>query len=264
VSKVPKAVATASVLSDFYSDFQSKVPKRVATDSQLSNAWSNIASHVSGITATVDATSIASAVWVHATASDLTSKVGKLTSRVTKEVANASQLLLVKSVVSDAHSAAILAASHASDAYSAALLTQSLASDAHSAAVKAYSQVILNGSAISDVQSALDSQYLKVMSAISDVESALDSQFVWTSNVLSDIGSQLDVQDGSYVDATVLTANTIKERIRRINWILQNKMNVNDVTGTVKLFKDDNTTSAYTVAGGVTDNGVSTVRKRLE
>jgi len=80
-------------------------------------------------------------------------------SRVPKAVAQASNLLLMTSSLSDV--------------YSAVLLTQSLASDAHSAAAQANSRVLLNQSMLSDIDSAITSRFLIYTSDISDIKSAL-------------------------------------------------------------------------------------------
>jgi hypothetical protein len=46
--------------------------------------------------------------------------------------------------------------------------------------------------------------------------------------------------------------------------ILRNKLTIDDSTGTVTLYADNNSTALYTVTGGVTDNSTITTRKRLE
>ena len=46
--------------------------------------------------------------------------------------------------------------------------------------------------------------------------------------------------------------------------ILRNKMAVTNSTGAVTLYEDDGTTALYTVSACVTDNSITTLRKRLE
>lgn len=98
-----------------------------------------------------------------------------------------SYLVGMSGMLSDAHSAAILAASHASDAYSAALLGASAASDAHSAA-------LLIQSRLSDFDSRLASELSDVYSLLSDFESNFGSRVpkeVAARSQVSDIGSDL-------------------------------------------------------------------------
>ena len=90
-----------------------------------------------------------------------------------------SRVLLGNSMISDVDSALTsqfaLLSDAISDVKSAVLLTQSLASDAHSAAAQANSRVILGNSMISDVDSALTSQFNAMSDAVSNVYSALTS-----------------------------------------------------------------------------------------
>jgi hypothetical protein len=93
-----------SLVSDFYSDFQSRVPKRVATDSQLSDVHSDLRSQVGGITASVsasDISDIASAVWAHTVGTRVDSRVLLNLSRISDTY---SLLTAVASNVSDIES----------------------------------------------------------------------------------------------------------------------------------------------------------------
>src|SRR5574343_1092079 len=92
-----------SLMSDFLSDFQSRVPKLVATNSQLSDLHSDLRSYLVGLSDQVSdcqsklvligtASNIGSVVWTNAVGSDIVSKMGKLTSRITKADATASML----------------------------------------------------------------------------------------------------------------------------------------------------------------------------
>ena len=380
----------SAVLSDFYSDFQSRVPKAVATNSQLSDLASDLKSAIGNVSVTLtasdisdiasataasiepaalgesDISAIAAAVWTHATASNIDSQVGKLASRVpkmaapssdllvkynalsdmssdiyarqasqfavtsnylsnasnylsdilstlgsqfavasdfysniesrvTKEAANASQLLLVKSMASDAHSAAAQAnsrtlvlqsmisdvdsaltsqftaghplnASDMSDIRSAILSLSGMLSDAHSAAAQANSRALVIQSMVSDVDSALTSQFALLSDMISNVDSALTSQYTagqgLTASAISDIDSMIYARlNTAYTDATSLNAGGVFDRIRRMNWILQNKTHVASDTGAVKIYKDDGTTVG--LSGTVGADGDSTVRTRM-
>jgi hypothetical protein len=63
-------------------------------------------------------------------------------------------------------------------------------------------------------------------------------------------------------DGDTLTANSILEILRRLRWILQNRLEIDDATGAIVVRKDDGTTQA--LAGGtVTDNSTTTVRTRV-
>jgi hypothetical protein len=188
----------ASSFGSLFSDVASKIVNMEgsqydAIESMHSEILSDLGSKVDNVSAAVSASNIsdiASKVWsekwgTHSVASSfgsqfevLMSGVSDLTSRVAKAGATASQLLLVKSLVSDTHSAAILAASTASE-------TQSLA--------------LLNKSLISDVQSALDSQYAKIA-----IESQLDLGV--TSDYISKLHSDLRSQV-SGVTATITDSN---------------------------------------------------------
>jgi hypothetical protein len=70
--------------------------------------------------------------------------------------------------------------------------------------------------------------------------------------------------DTAFTDATVLTTNGFKERIRTLLWILRNKVTIVDASGNTTIYKDDSITPALTVAAALTDNGTTTTRKRME
>jgi hypothetical protein len=111
-----------SLMSDFNSNFDSRVPKEVASKSLLSDVNSNLLSYLGGISDTLSAVYVDTAGIsdilsnVHGDLADLSS-IGSniysllsdlnsnLDSRIPKEVANASQLLLMKSNLSDIESA---------------------------------------------------------------------------------------------------------------------------------------------------------------
>ena len=255
-SRVPKAVATNSQLSDLHSDlrsylvgmsgvlsdvysnlsdlksdFQSRVPKAVATNSQLSDLHSDIRSlldagtpldastlsdlrsAIAGVTATLsasDISDIASAVKV-ILASDISDILSAAVQTNSRVLVVQSRVSDVQSFLSDMNSDLIshidttgvnLNASVMSDLRSAiagvtATLSASDISDIASAV-----KVIL-ASDMSDILSAAvqtNSRVLVVQSRVSDVESALDSQFAYESNALSDLLSYLTGMSGMLSD----------------------------------------------------------------
>ena len=199
-SRVPKAVATNSqlsdlhsdlrsvlivmsdVLSDFYSDFQSRVPKRVATDSYLSDVHSDLASKIAGITATLSVSDI----------SDIASAVWA--AKYTAHSAASS----FGSLVSDIFSRVALIQSNVSDVESQVdlLATSNYLSQVHSDLASKIGGITASVSAsdISDIASAVwahtigarvDSRVLVVLSQVSDI----DSMLTVMSDVLSDFYS---------------------------------------------------------------------------
>jgi hypothetical protein len=186
------------LLSDFMSNVLSRVPKAVATNSQLSDLASDLKSYLAGMSDIL---------------SDLQSD---FQSRVPKAVATASRLLLAESAISDAYSAAAQAnsramviestlsdidsalTSQASDLKSAitAVTAAISASDMSDIASRVWataigaavsSRIVLLQSSISDLESQLDLN----ASMISDVLSTVDSQFVLTSDFMSDVLSRV-------------------------------------------------------------------------
>jgi len=69
--------------------------------------------------------------------------------------------------------------------------------------------------------------------------------------------------DAAFTDATELTANGLKDRIRTAMWILRNKMSVTNLNGNTVILKDDNSTEAISVNAALTDDSTTTVRLRL-
>jgi len=178
-----------SNLSDFKSDFQSRVPKAVASQSLLSDVRSDIRSYLVGMSGMLSD--------VYSNLSDLKSD---FQSRVPKQAATASQLSLVKSVVSDAHSAA-------AQGNSRILVVQSMVSDIDS-------QLLLNASMISDVQSAIDSQALLGDSRFSDIMSNIDAVTATLSaSDISDIASAVVVAQGSRLSDILSAAQQGNSRI---------------------------------------------------
>jgi len=70
--------------------------------------------------------------------------------------------------------------------------------------------------------------------------------------------------DNAFTDATSLTANSLLDRIRTLCWIIRNKMVVTDASGNTVLYKDDNSTPAFSVNAALTDDSTDTTRLRLE
>src|SRR5574343_1127037 len=208
-----------SMLSDFLSDFQSRVPKAVATNSQLSDLASDLRSYLVSMSGMLSDTHSAATLGASRALVNQ-SMLSDIDSALT------SQLLLYTSDISDIKSALTALSDATSNAYSAAvvgasraLLNQSMLSDidsaltsqlllytsdisdirsmlthlsdavsnAYSAAVVGASRALLNQSMISDTQSALDSQFLILTSTLSDIDSAVSSQFARTSDYLSDL-----------------------------------------------------------------------------
>ncbi len=227
-SRVPKAVATNSQLSDLHSDlrsflvvmsgiqsdvysalsdmqsdFQSRVPKRVATDSQLSDALSDLRSLLGAgvVISASDMSDIRSAITA-VTAAVSASDMSDIASRVWATAIGTrvdSRLLVVQSMASDAASAAV-------QANSRILLTQSMASDLQSKLSDVESNllsfltttgVLLNTSAISDIRSAITaitatlsaSDLSDIRSAITASTSDIRSYLSSTAPVLSDMAS---------------------------------------------------------------------------
>jgi hypothetical protein len=81
-----------------------------------------------------------------------------------------------------------------------------------------------------------------------------------TAEVLSEVQNALDE---AFTDATGLTANGLKDRIRTLLWILRNKMAVTDANGNTIVYKDDSLTTAFNVNSCLTDDSTTTTRLRL-
>ena len=70
--------------------------------------------------------------------------------------------------------------------------------------------------------------------------------------------------ESAYTDATSLTTNSLRDRIRTLGWIIRNKMEVTNANGNTVIYKDDGTTSAFSVSSAITDDSTTTTRKRME
>ena len=78
--------------------------------------------------------------------------------------------------------------------------------------------------------------------------------------VLTQIQSALNE---AFTDATGINANSLKNRIRTLMWILRNKMSVTNANGNTVILKDDDSTQAFSVNAALTDDSTTTVRKRI-
>ncbi len=64
----------------------------------------------------------------------------------------------------------------------------------------------------------------------------------------------------AFTDATSLTANSLLDRIRALGWIVRNQISVTDSSGAGTIYKDDSSTTAFSVS--LTDNATTTTRTR--
>lgn len=64
-------------------------------------------------------------------------------------------------------------------------------------------------------------------------------------------------------DGDTITVNSLAEILRRLRWLLQNKMDVTNANGNTIIKKDDNITDAFNVLGALTDDSTTTTRLRL-
>jgi hypothetical protein len=137
-----------------------------------------------------------------------------------------SQLTLVQSMASDAHSAA-------AQANSRVLVTQSMASDAHSAATQANSRALLLVSSVSDVQS----QLLVVQSMASDAHSAAaqaNSQLLVNQSVVSDVLSHLVAESAVQSNIYSLLSDLNSEFGSRVPSVVPTVSNLSDVHSDLK------------------------------
>lgn len=249
-SRVPKEVSTKSGLTAVQSDFQSRVPKEVANASQLLLVKS-LASDAHSAAAQANSRALV----IESTLSDidsaLTSQFSDFQSRVPKEAANASQLLLVKSNLSDVESGV-------DDVYS--LLT-AVQSDFQSRVPKEVATKSGLTAVQSDFQSRVPketanaSQLLLIKSNLSDVESGVD-------DIYSLLGSRVtkEVANASQLLLMKSTLSDVHSGVTETRKIVRNKMNIASATGAVKLYDDDD---SIMLSGAVTADGDSTLRTRL-
>jgi hypothetical protein len=173
-----------SLLSDFYSDFQSRVPKRVATDSQLSDVHSDLKSAIGNISVTLtasDISDIASAVVANlpgVSASDI-SDIASAVWAHTVGTRVDSRILVNQSRVSDAYSLLSDLYSDFQSRVPKRVATDSQVSDLHS-------DLLSYLAGMSDTLSNVYSGVTALSGAVSDTDSALTSRF---SDLLSLLGT---------------------------------------------------------------------------
>src|SRR5574343_1051246 len=161
-----------SALTSRFSNLESVIATTVIrlSASDISDLRSAIAAGPAATITASDISDIASAGWANAIGSDVNSKIGKLASRITKKVATDSQ---ISDFWSDLLSNFTTTAD-ASDIASAIWAEHYQAQ----AGASTYGSIFRNlFSNVSDIQSALDSQFAVTMSALSDIDSAIVSQF---------------------------------------------------------------------------------------
>ena len=95
--------------------------------------------------------------------------------------------------------------------------------------------------------------------ALSSEISALNN--ISTAEVLAQVQSALDE---AFSDATSLTVNGLKDRLRTLGWILRNKMEVTNANGNTTIYKDDSSTTAFSVLAALVDDSTTTTRLRME
>lgn len=176
-----------------------------------------------------DIRSAVAAVTVTMSASD----VSDIASAVVAAIAAGAGVPLDASTMSDLRSAITAGpgtyVSNISDILSMLLVNQSLISDAHSAAAQANSRALVLQSMVSDVDSAVSSQFAALSDMISNVDSALTSQYTaghpLTASDMSDIRSaiaaiQISASDISDIASAVLYStrfsNSVVVRIEDI------------------------------------------------
>jgi len=223
-----------SLLSDAHSDLRSYLIGVSATLSDvyslLSDTNSDLASKIGGITATVsasDISDIASAVWAHTIGARVDSRVliiqslaSDVDSALTSRFSNLESLLTTTGIQ--------LNASTLSDIRSAITVVQSMASDAASAAQQASSRILVVQSRVSDVESALDSQFVYLSNALSDLQSDLTSQIggitvTLSASNISDIASAVDETLASRLSDILSAAQQVNSRV------LLNQSRISDV-----------------------------------
>jgi len=66
-----------------------------------------------------------------------------------------------------------------------------------------------------------------------------------------------------YSDGSTFTANGLLDRLTKLMWIMRNKAVVVDANGNTTIYKDDNSTSAFSVSGMLSDDSTNTTRLRV-
>lgn len=224
-SAAAQANSRALVIESTLSDIDSAVSSQfVKGQSDLSDIYSLLTAGV-----TIGASSL----------SDIRSAISDYGSKFTSDIKSAitAGVPISASDMSDIRSAITtktfdLSASDLSDIRSAILSLSGMLSDAHSAAAQANSRVLVAQSMISDVDSALTSQFNYLSNAVSDAHSDIYS-------LLSNVNSQ----------------------VGRVLPILKNKMTVESATGDISLFND--ASNAVLANGSVVESSGNVTRSPL-
>jgi len=66
-----------------------------------------------------------------------------------------------------------------------------------------------------------------------------------------------------YSDGSTFTSDGLLDRLTKVMWIMRNKVAVTDASGNTTIYKDDNSTGAFTVASALTDDSTTTTRLRM-
>lgn len=212
-----------SMLSDFYSDFQSRVPKRVATDSQLSNLASDVKS------AALLAQSLASDA--HSAAAQANSRVllvlslaSGIDSALTSQYSDLSSKIGAVSVtigasdISDIVSGVVAALGFDPSDIASAVNVElgSRLSDILSAAQQTNSRALVIQSHASDIYSLLSNTYSDITSQLTAIHSDLGSQIAATgitASGISDIISALEVAVASRLSDILSAAQQTNSRV---------------------------------------------------
>ena len=228
-----------SMLSDFFSDFQSRVPKRVATDSQLSDLMSDAVSDLKsfiGAGVPLDASSL----------SDIRSAVAatELDASDLSDIASA-----VWAAKYTAHSGASSFGSLVSDIYSRVVLVQSAASDAASAAQQANSRVLVAQSQASDIYSLITAGVPLDASTMSDLRSAITATELDASD-LSDIASAVRTVVSSDLSDIISAVGVANSRV------LLNQSRISDVYSAIAAGVEIGASSLSDLRSAITANGM--------
>ena len=212
-----------ATLSDFKSDFQSRVPKEVASKSLLSDVNSDLASQIAGITVTVsvsDISDIASAVKI--------AQASRLSDILSAAAQGNSRALILQSKISDIESQVDLNASVISDVQSQVDLIPtdnnsaiasdiySLLSDLNSNILSRVPKEVSSKSLLSDINSDLASQIAGITatvgaSDISDIASAVKIA-VW-SDFESKVGRTTSDMYSALMGAAGITASDVASKV---------------------------------------------------
>ncbi len=264
-----------SLMSDFNSNFDSRVPKEVASKSLLSDVNSDLSSQIDGITVTIgasDVSDIVSALLAGGVATQ--SKLGAVE---TSLLDTRSKLVVMSGIQSDIYSLLSDINSNFQSRIPKEVASKSLLSDVNSNLLSylggisnTLSAVYVDTADISNLVSNIHADLSNlsgigsnIYSLLSDLNSNLDSRIpkeVATKSLLSDVNSNLL----SYLGGMSNTLSGVQASVDIVEDINRNKMEITDANGNLVLYEDDGTTPKYSVNACVTDDATTTIRKRLE